>query len=83
MITRPLSASLVSAPPAVSWRLVISRAHLFRKPAVNLTQPLLCLVPLALLLSEARETHGCPQLQQLCLLLTSGLDGVMKTAFCL
>ncbi len=59
----------------------IRRVKPLSEPAVDLRQHLPGFFCLALLLPQPAQTHHRPQLQRLCLLPTSNLDGLLKTLF--
>src|SRR4029453_2048365 len=55
----------------------------FGEPAIERRQQLVRFVPLALLLPEATEAHGGPQLQRFGLLAAGDVQGPLQPGFCL
>src|SRR5712692_509750 len=62
--------------------LQVGRVKAFREPAVDRGQQRACLGPLALVLPQPRQAHGGAQLQRVCLLAASSIEGLMEVGFC-
>src|SRR5215813_13766933 len=59
--------------------LQVSGVKALGEPAVNRGEQVMRLLALTLLLPEAAQAHGGPQLQGLCLLAAGNLQGLLKT----
>src|SRR5262245_9784739 len=61
----------------------VGRVKALGEPAVDRCQQLAGLGPLALLLPQPCQAHGCPQLQRLCPLVPGNLEGLTETVLSL
>ena len=80
---RFLSHHLTPAPPAGPWPPEVRRIKPLGEPAVDRRQQVVGFGTLALLLPQATEADGSPQLQRLRLLAAGKGEGLLEAGFCL